>query len=105
MSEKKMPFGEIHRFLECPEQYPASCFFDPAVTQVFYESVPYRGKPTRVFACYGLPEHASPDHPVPGIVLIHGGGASALADWDGGRACMMSICRPRTSGRTMRWRP
>lgn len=81
MSEKKMPFGEIHRFLECPEQYPASCFFDPAVTQVFYESVPYRGKPTRVFACYGLPEHASPDHPVPGIVLIHGGGASALADW------------------------
>ncbi len=75
------PFRNVERFFDIPEQYPAELFSYPGITQTFYDSVPYHGKPTRVFACYGLPENAAPEHPVPGIVLIHGGGASALADW------------------------
>lgn len=36
---------------------------------------------TRVFAYWGLPEGASADHKVPAIVLVHGGGGSAIASW------------------------
>ena len=56
-------------------------FYEPGLKAIFYDSVPYRGKPTRCFAWIGLPEGASRDNPVPGIVLIHGGGGTALANW------------------------
>ncbi len=36
---------------------------------------------TKVFAFVGLPEGASAENPVPGIVLVHGGGGTAFADW------------------------
>lgn len=35
----------------------------------------------RHFAWIGIPESASPEKRVPGIVLVHGGGATAYADW------------------------
>lgn len=75
------PFQHIGAQFETPVTYPAEIFPDPTVKQVFYENVPYHGKTTRVFACYALPEGASAEHPVPGVVLVHGGGATALADW------------------------
>jgi dienelactone hydrolase len=46
---------------------------------VFFENVPWRGHPTRAFAWLGLPEHT--DGPVPGMVLVHGGGGTAFAEW------------------------
>ena len=48
---------------------------------LFYESEPYQGKPTRVFAWYGAPADASPDRKVPGVVLVHGGGGTAFPGW------------------------
>ena len=42
------------------------------VREVYYESVPHAGRPTRVFAYYACPTNA-PD-PVQGIALIHGAG-------------------------------
>ena len=65
------PFRKVERFFDVPTQYPTERFSYPGITQIFYDSVPYHGKPTRVFACYGLPEGATPAAPVPGIVLIH----------------------------------
>ena len=47
----------------------------------FLESVDYEGKPTYVFAFVGIPDTATKDNPVPGIVLVHGGGGTAFADW------------------------
>src|SRR5262249_38922751 len=49
------------------------------VREVYYESVPFRGKPTRVFAYYGRPEVGTP--PFPAMVLVHGGGGRAFAEW------------------------
>jgi dienelactone hydrolase len=60
--------------------FPAPAFAAPGVQALFYESVPYRGKPTRVFAWMGLPQLA-PGETCPGMVLIHGGGATAVDDW------------------------
>lgn len=36
---------------------------------------------TAFFAYVGIPDGASAENPVPGVVLIHGGGGTAFADW------------------------
>lgn len=51
------------------------------VKAVWIESVPWKGKSTRIFAYYALPEGASPDAKAPGIVLVHGGWGTAFASW------------------------
>ena len=48
------------------------------VQEVYYEGEPFNGKPTRVFAYYGRPEGKGP---FPAVVLVHGGGGTAFADW------------------------
>lgn len=47
----------------------------------FLESVDYNGSPTYVFAFVGIPATATKNDPVPGIVLVHGGGGTAFSDW------------------------
>jgi dienelactone hydrolase len=49
------------------------------VQEVYYQGEPYRGKPTRVFACLGRP--ASGNGPFPAMMLVHGGGGKAFRDW------------------------
>lgn len=53
------------------------------VQAMFFEGEPYQGKPTRVFAFYGLPDKdkLKPGEKVPAMVLIHGGGGTAFAKW------------------------
>lgn len=36
---------------------------------------------TKVFAFVGIPESASAENPVPGVVLVHGGGGTAFFEW------------------------
>ena len=50
------------------------------VQAIFYEGLAWKGKPTRVFAYYGLPEIAAREK-VPAMVLVHGGGGSAFIPW------------------------
>lgn len=47
--------------------------------QVYYEGEPYGGKPTRIFAYYAVPKGLT--DPSPAIVLVHGGGGKAFAEW------------------------
>ena len=77
----KTPFENIEDWFNTPKSRETEIFVHGGVKQIFYESVPYKGKTTEVFACYGLPEGASAEKPVPAVVLVHGGGATALADW------------------------
>ena len=42
--------------------------------------MPWKGKPTRVFAWIGMPK-VEPGKAVPGIVLVHGGGGTAFDNW------------------------
>jgi hypothetical protein len=51
------------------------------VEAYFLQSVPYNNAPTHVFAYVGIPSIATKDNPVPGVVLIHGGGGTAFYDW------------------------
>ncbi|MBP8802325.1 MAG: acetylxylan esterase, partial [Kiritimatiellae bacterium] len=66
---------------QTPRLFEATEFVTNEVKTVFYEGEPYQGRPTRVFAYYGLPAGASSTNKVPGIVLIHGGGGSAFVRW------------------------
>ena len=63
------------------ETEPFSNMTNDDVKPIFYDSVPYKGKPTRVFAYIGFPKDAFAEHPVPGMVLVHGGGGTAFRTW------------------------
>ena len=52
----------------------------PQIRPLFFEGLPYRGKPTRVFAWLGIPQ-VQAGQKVPGMVLVHGGGGTAFHDW------------------------
>ena len=49
------------------------------VQQVFYASEPFEGRATRVFAYYARPKEG--DGPFPAMLLVHGGGGKAFAQW------------------------
>lgn len=46
---------------------------------LYYQGEPYRGRQTRVFAYYAIPADVS--GPLPGVVLVHGGGGKAFPEW------------------------
>lgn len=48
------------------------------VQELYFDSVPYAGKTTRVFARYARPDGKGP---FPAMLLIHGGGGTAFPDW------------------------
>ncbi|MFT7623683.1 MAG: dienelactone hydrolase, partial [Myxococcota bacterium] len=48
---------------------------------IFYDTLDYADAPTRAFARIALPAGATVGSPVPGIVLVHGGGGTAYQDW------------------------
>ena len=48
------------------------------VQEVYYAGEPFQQRPTRVFAYLGRPEGPGP---FPGMVLVHGGGGKAFAEW------------------------
>ena len=52
---------------------------DGGLQAIFFDALPWKGKPTRVFAWLGLP--AKRTGKVPGIVLVHGGGGTAFKEW------------------------
>ncbi len=60
-------------------------FDDPSrnaggVKAIFYTGLPWKGRSTRVFAYYGIPE-TNGTTKVPAMVLVHGGGGSAFIPW------------------------
>ncbi|MFN3652535.1 MAG: alpha/beta hydrolase family protein [Armatimonadota bacterium] len=51
-----------------------------SISEVYYAGEPWRGRPTRVFAYYARP--AEPEEKkLPAMVLVHGGGGTAFAEW------------------------
>ncbi len=73
---------KIDALLTTPQTYPVEntdLVESEGIRPVFYEGMPFEGKPTRVFAWVGVPLNAAGS--VPGIVLVHGGGGTAYRDW------------------------
>jgi dienelactone hydrolase len=81
---------------------------------IFYEGLDWEGKKTKVFAWIGLPEQR--EGPVPGIVLVHGGGGTAFKNWveewtDRGYAAIsiavegQTDLKPESGSAHKHWRP
>lgn len=68
------------KWLLAPVSRPAGGFESAGVKAVFIDGPQWHGKPTRFFAWYGLPSDAA-GKKVPGMVLVHGGGGTAFANW------------------------
>ncbi|MEI8019085.1 MAG: acetylxylan esterase, partial [Schlesneria sp.] len=66
-----------------PEVFPAVEAPADGVKSFFYQGLKYKGKPTRVFAYYGVPEkkESATGTKFPAMVLIHGGGGTAFDRW------------------------
>ena len=75
----------LSELTEPPQLHPADGFVEEGgIKPIFFEGLPWRGKPTRVFAWLGLPKQTqSPPATAkaPGIVLVHGGGGTAFKPW------------------------
>lgn len=64
-----------------PKYYPSDEFNVSGVKSILYDGLNFKGKPTRFYAYYGVPEGKAPVTGWPGVVLVHGGGGTASADW------------------------
>ena len=82
MSKKSqsLPTWDLSHLSIPPREFPAPGFEEKGVRGLFYEGLPWKGNPTRVFAWYGAPEH-KPGEKVPVMILVHGGGGTAFDDW------------------------
>lgn len=63
-----------------PRTWPANEHRAKGVQGLFFENVPWKGKPTRVFAWLGLPDLPA-GGACPGMILLHGGGGTAFDAW------------------------
>lgn len=79
-SQAAQTMWNLERLSQTPQTYAAPDFTEPGVQSLFYETLPWKGQPTRSFAWIGIPERA-PGTKVPAMVLVHGGGGTAFADW------------------------
>ena len=71
----------LAKLTAAPAVYPAEGFpADNGLKAIFFEALPWKGKPTRVLAWLGLPERNG-EAKVPGVVLVHGGGGTAFREW------------------------
>ncbi|MBO4327358.1 MAG: hypothetical protein J5950_08805 [Clostridia bacterium] len=62
----------------CPEYDPVGY---PGIKAIWLDGAEIAGVPTKVFAFIGFPDGASDSSPVPGVVLMHGGGGYAFPEW------------------------
>lgn len=80
-AEQNATLWDLQKLGTPPATEVADQFDTDACRAVFFAGEPWQGKPTKVFACYGLPEGASRDARVPGVVCVHGGGGTAFSEW------------------------
>lgn len=83
------------------------------VKSFFFEGIPYKGKPTRIFAYYGVPTNVAgaekTNEKYPAMVLVHGGGGTAFDRWvkvwnsRGYAAIAMDLCGCVPAGTYGNW--
>jgi cephalosporin-C deacetylase-like acetyl esterase len=78
--DRKVVLSLVDTCAQAPKIHEAEGFKpDGDIRAIFYDALPWQGKPTRVFAWIGLP--AKRVGKVPGMVLVHGGGGTAFKEW------------------------
>ena len=99
---------DLNTLFKTPQFQPAADFDTDGVRGIFFDGLPWKGKPTRVFAFLGMPDHKAGEK-VPAMVLIHGGGGTAFAKWvkfwnsRGYAAIAMDTCGSVPRGKSGDW--
>ena len=70
----------LERLHQVPEVFAADEIHVEGLKSLYYRGLDYQGHATRVFAFYGTPANP-PEKKLPAMVLVHGGGGTAFADW------------------------
>ena len=102
------PRWDLEVLGKAPAVYPAEAITAPGVKSLFYEGPPYQGKPTRLFAFYGVPA-LKVGQKAPAMVLVHGGGGTAFDRWvrlwneRGYAAIAMDLCGCLPVGSYGKW--
>ena len=79
---EKLPAWDMALLGKPPATQPATEVPVDGVQAIWIDTLPLQGKPTKAFAYLGLPAKSTgQNEKVPGVVLVHGGGGSASADW------------------------
>jgi dienelactone hydrolase len=65
---------------KAPATHPCEDVGADGLKALYYDGMPYKGKPTRVFAWYGVPS-GDVKSKYPAMVLVHGGGGTAFEAW------------------------
>lgn len=77
-----LPMWDVDLLRRSPATQPAAEAAVDGVQAIWIDALPFRGKPTKVFAYFGMPaKPAEVNEKFPGVVLVHGGGGTAFADW------------------------
>ncbi|OXM85405.1 hypothetical protein CF651_15440 [Paenibacillus rigui] len=82
-TEMRLPWNLAELFAT-PQVTAVSEMDEDDVSALWIEGLPYQGKPTRVFAYYGLPQASkvsASGGKAPAMVLVHGGGGTAFKEW------------------------
>ncbi len=71
---------EYNKTAETPMSLDGISQFENVDT-IFYDTILYNGETVKTYAYVAIPEGASAENPVPGIILIHGKGGTAYDRW------------------------
>jgi alpha-L-fucosidase len=74
------PLWDMTELSKPPRTYDDPKHSTDQVKAIFFDGVPWQGKPTRVFAYCGVPK-SKDGRKVPAVVLVHGAGGSASLTW------------------------
>src|SRR5688572_23921443 len=69
---------DLDALSKAPKTAEAGGFASEGLQAIFYDGVPWKGNPSRVFAWVGVPKAQGK---VPAMVLVHGGGGTAFEAW------------------------
>ena len=76
---------DLESLSETPAVFPADDKQTEGVKSLYYAGPAYKGRPTRIFAYYGVPAQVGGENDekqkFPAMVLIHGGGGTAFDRW------------------------
>ena len=79
---EKLPAWDMALLGKPPATRPATEAAVEGVQAIWIDTLPLGGKPTKAFAYLGMPAKSTgQNEKVPGVVLVHGGGGTAFADW------------------------
>jgi dienelactone hydrolase len=79
-TEQRRQILALGELTQAPAMEPAEGYAgENGLRAIYYDALPWKGKPTKVFAWLGLPANVTGK--VPGVVLVHGGGGSAFREW------------------------